>query len=39
MLDIGAFDTDGFIYYDMRKMHDLGRIVQIVPYEEELDES
>ena len=35
MLDIGAFDGDGFIYYDKRKIHDLGRIVQIVPYEEE----
>jgi len=36
MLDVGEFDGDGFIYYDRRKIHDLGRIVQIIPYEEDL---
>lgn len=35
MLDVGDFDADGFIYFDKRKTHDLGRIVQIVPVEEE----
>ena len=37
MLDVGEFEQDRFIYYDNRKIHDLGRIVQIAPYEEELD--
>lgn len=34
-LDVGNFDEDRFIYYDKRKIHDLGRIVQIVPVEED----
>ena len=33
MLDVGDFEDDGFVYYDMRKTYDLGRIVQIVPLE------
>lgn len=39
MLDVGDFEGDGFIYYDKRKIYDLGRIIQIVPYNEELDGS
>lgn len=35
MLDVGDFDGDGFIYFDTRKIHDLGRIIQIVLVEEE----
>ena len=35
MLDVGDFEEDGFIYFDKRKMHDLGRLVVIRPYEEE----
>ena len=39
MLDVGDFEEDGFIYFDKRKMHDLGRLVVIRPYEEDLDGS
>lgn len=39
MLDVGDFEGDGFVYFDKRKTYDLGRIVQIVPYEKELDGS
>ena len=35
MLDLGEFEEDGFIYFDKRKMHDLGRLVVIRPYEGE----
>lgn len=34
MLDVGEVENGGFIYYDTRKMHDLGRIVEIVLLEE-----
>lgn len=30
MLDVGDFNENGFVYYDKRKIHDLGRIVEIV---------
>lgn len=34
MLDVGEVEDGGFVYYDKRKMYDLGRIVEIVPVEE-----
>jgi hypothetical protein len=40
MLDVGEIDGEppykGFVYYDKRKVHDLGRVVEIVPSMEEL---
>jgi hypothetical protein len=40
-LEVGDIEGSGqyFVYYDKRKTHDLGRIVEIVTYEEELDGS